>query len=106
MSDSSIVSLDPAAAPASRSVHLIAPGLVTVSVAYIAAASVTLPRIPDKSAAIDVFLAAFVPGMMVVMLLWAARPAAYPRRLRCALVAVTLAGAAAASILPMLLATP
>jgi hypothetical protein len=44
--------------------------------------------------------------MMVVMLLWAARPAAYPRRLRCALVAVTLAGAAAASILPMLLATP
>ena len=102
MSDASIVSLSPTTASPSRIVHVIAPGLLCMSAAYIVAISVALPRIPDTSAAIDVFLAAVLPGMMVVMLLWAARPAAYPRRRHRALVAVTLLGGAAASILPML----
>jgi hypothetical protein len=105
MSDASTSSIGPTAAPSSGIAHLIAPGLLSASVAYTVATTAFLPRIPELSAVIDVFLAAVLPGLMVIMLLWAARPAAYPQRRRRVLVAVTLLGAAAASILPMLFPT-
>jgi hypothetical protein len=105
MSDASTVSID-SIAPSSRGVvRLIAPGLLLASAAYLTATTTFLPRIPDASAVIDVFLAAALPGLMVIMLLWAARPGAYGQRRRRTLVAVTLLGAAAGSILPMLLVT-
>jgi hypothetical protein len=104
MSDASSLSIAPAAPSSSGLLRLIAPGLLSASVLYVAATTLCLPRIPDASAAIDVFLAAVLPGLLVIMLLWAARPAAFPLpRLR-ALVAVALLAAAAASTLPMLFA--
>ena len=102
MNDASTRSIGPAAARPSGLGKVIAPGFPCASVLYLVATSESLPRIPDASAAIDVFLAAVVPGLMVVMLLWAARPAAYPQRRRLTLVAVTLIGAAAAASLPIL----
>jgi hypothetical protein len=102
MSDASTVSIAPAAPASSGLVRIIAPGLLSASVLYVATTTLCLPRIPDASAAIDVFLAAILPGLLVIMLLWAARPAAYPQRRRRALIAVVLVAAAAASTLPML----
>jgi hypothetical protein len=102
MSDASTFSIGPTAVPATGIVRLIAPGLLSASVIYIAATTALLARIPNASAAIDVFLAALVPGLLVIMLLWAARPAAFPQPRRRALVAVVLLAAAAASTLPML----
>jgi hypothetical protein len=104
MSDASTVSIDTIAPSSRGAVHLIVPGVLLASVAYLTATTTFLPRIPDASAAIDVFLTAALPGLMVIMLLWAARPSVYGQRRRRTLVAVTLLGAAAASILPMLLA--
>jgi hypothetical protein len=101
MSDVSTFSIGPTAVPATGVVRLIAPGLLSASMLYVAATTILLPRIPDASAAIDVFFAAFLPGLMVIMLLWAARPAAFPPPRRRALVAVALLAAAAASTLPM-----
>jgi hypothetical protein len=104
MSNSSTISIVPATAPSSGLGRLIAPALLSASVLYFLATTASLPRVADASAAIDVFVAACVPGLLVVMLLWAARPAAFPPPRRRALVAVTLLGAATASILPMLFA--
>ena len=103
MSEASIVRFDPADARSSNVVRLLVPGLLLASVLYIVASTAVLPRIPNPSAAIDVFLAAAFPGLMVIMLLWAARPTAYPQRRRRALVAVTLLAAVTAAILPLLL---
>ena len=102
MSDASTVSIAPAAPSPGGLVRIIAPGLVSASVLYVAATTLCLPRIPDASAAIDVFLAATLPGLLVITLLWAARPAAFPQPRRQAFVAVVLLAAAAASTLPML----
>jgi hypothetical protein len=102
MSDASTISSVPAAAPSSGIVRLIAPGLLSASAVYVAATTMLLPRIQSASAAIDVFVAAVLPGLVVIMLLWAARPAAFPQRRRRALVTLILLGAAAAAILPML----
>ena len=103
MSDTSMVSIASPAAPSGRISRLIALGLFAASVSYLVGITVRLPRIPDAGAAIDVFLAAVLPSLMVVMLFWAARPAVFPQRRRRALVAMTLLAAAAASILPLVL---
>ena len=102
MSDAYTISTVPAAAPSSGLVRLIASGLLAASVLYVAAATILLPRIPSASAAIDVFLAAVLPGLVVIMLLWAARPAAFPQWRRRAFVTLIVLAAAAAAILPML----
>ena len=102
MSDASTISTVPAAAPSSGIVRLIVPGLLAASVLYVVATNLLLPRIPNASAAIDVFLAAVLPGLVVIMLLWAARPAAFPQRRRRAFVTLIVLAAAAAAIIPML----
>jgi hypothetical protein len=101
MSDASTISTVPAAAPSRGIVRLIVPGLLAASVLYVAATTILLPRIPNARAVIDVFLAAALPGLVVIMLLWAARPAAFPKRRRRALVTLIVL-AAAAAIVPML----
>lgn len=102
MSDASTFSIAPTAAPSSGFVGFIAPGLLVSSVIYLATTTTILPHIRNASGAIDVFLTAVLPCLMVIMLLWAARPAAFPQRRRRTLVAVTLLAAVAASTLPML----
>ena len=105
MSDASTISFVPAAAPSRGIVRFIAPGLLSASAVYAVASIMLLPGIQNANAALDVFLAAVLPGLMVIMLLWAARPAAFPQRRRRALVTVTLLAGAAASTVPMLFAT-
>jgi hypothetical protein len=104
MSDASTISIAPAAATPAGFGRLIAPGLVSASVLYFFAISTFLPPVTGASAAIDVFLAAALPGLMVTMLLWAVRPAAFPRQRRRGLVAAALLASAAAAALPMLFA--
>jgi hypothetical protein len=104
MSDASTISIAPAAATPGGLGRLIAPGLLAASVLYSLATTAFLPPVTDASAAIDVFLAAALPGLIVVMLLWAARPAAFPKRRRRGLVAAALLASAAAAALPLLFA--
>ncbi len=84
--------------------RLIAPGVLVASLSYFVVTSASLPGIVDPSAVIDVFLAAVIPSLVVIMLLWAARPAAYPRRRRCTLVAASLFFSAGAAAVPTWLA--
>jgi len=84
--------------------RLIARGLLFVSVLYFFSTSMFLPHNAGAGAAVDVFLAAVLPGLTVIMLLWAARPAAFPQRRRRGPVAVAILFSATAATLPMLVA--
>ncbi len=102
MNDASTASVVPAAASASGLSRLIAPGLLSASVLYLVATTASFRGPADASAVVDAFLAAALPCLVVIMLLWASRPAVFPQRRRRRLVAVMLLSSAAASILPVL----
>ncbi len=104
MSDASTIPIAPVVASPTGLGRLIARGLLFASVVYFFATSTFLSHIAGASAAIDVFLAAVIPGLTVIMLLWAARPAAFPQRRRRGLVAVAILFSATAATLPMLVA--
>lgn len=91
-------------APASDLSRLIAFGLLSASLLYLTATAVFLRGPVDAGAVVDAFLAAVLPGLVVIMLLWAARPAVFSQRRRRFLVALMLLSSAAASILPALFA--
>ena len=100
MSNASTLSALPTSGSSTASARLIAPGVLIASVFYFAATSASLPRMVDLGAVIDVFLTAAVPSLVVVMLLWAARPSAYPQRRRRSLVAAAILFSAVAAVLP------
>jgi hypothetical protein len=104
MSDASTIPIASVVAPPTGLDRLIACGVLVASVLYFFATSKFLPLIAGAGAAIDVFLATVLPGLTVIMLLWAARPTAFPKRRRRALVAATLLSSAAAATLPILVA--
>lgn len=104
MNNASTVSNRPNSDPTIVPGRLIAPGVLVASMSYFVVTSASLPRIVDPSAVIDVFLAAIIPSLVVIMLLWAARPAAYPRRRRCILLAAALLFSAGAATVPTWLA--
>jgi hypothetical protein len=104
MSDASTISIASVVASPTGLSRLIARGLVFASVLYFSATSMFLPHIAGARAAIDVFLAAVLPGLTVIMLLWAARPTAFLKQRRRTLVAATLLSSAAAATLPILFA--
>jgi hypothetical protein len=87
--------------PGQFRVEINTPGVLIASVFYFAATSASLPRMVDLGAMIDVFLTAAVPSLVVIMLLWAARPSAYPQRRRCSLVAAAILFSAVAAVLPL-----
>jgi hypothetical protein len=102
MSDASTIPIASVVASPTGLGRLIARGLLFASVLYFSATSMFLPHIAGARAAIDVFLAAALPVIMVIMLLWVARPVAFPKQRRRALVAATLLSSAAAATLPIL----
>ena len=102
MSNSPTFSIASSAAPSSGVTRVAACVLVLVALLYTAATSILLP-LPDINATMDLFFAASIPGLTVIMLLWAARPLAFPPSRRRALVATMLLGAVGASFLPVLL---
>jgi hypothetical protein len=104
MSDASTTPIASVVAPPTGLGRLIARGLLVESVLYFFATSKFLPHIAGAGAAIDVFLATVLPGLTVIMLLWAARPTAFPQRRRRGLVAVAILFSATAATSPMLVA--
>jgi len=87
-------------APARACARAMVSCLLSASILYSVATAVALPRIPDVSAALGVFLTAALPGMIVILLLWARHPTAYSKSRRRGLVAATLLGAAASCVFP------
>lgn len=85
----------PSAAP---HVRTLAPMLLLASAGYVLVAAASAPHRPASEAA-AVFIAGAVPGLLVTLLLWLARPHAMSRPLRRAAVGVTLAGSALAAAL-------
>lgn len=77
--------------------------LFMAALAYAAAAALALPHGPSWAEAASVFSAGAVPGLTVTLLLWLARPHLYPRTIRKRLVCISLAGAAAIALTPLLL---
>jgi hypothetical protein len=103
MSNTSTYPIASTAAPASGLVCLIPIGLLVAPVVYVAATTALLPHVVDASAAIDLLVAAVLPGLLVIPLLRALRPAAYRRRRGRAFVAVVLLSAAASASVPPIL---
>ena len=84
-----------------RMLHL-ARGLLAASVVYALAATAILPHRLSVSDAASVFVAAVVPGLLVTLLLWMARPMVFDRHLRRVLVGLSVCGAASVAFLPLL----
>jgi len=91
-----------AVARSGRRLALVSCVLVVASIAY-ALAAMLLPHRPTPSACAGTFIAGAVPGLLVTLLLWLARPGTVDRKLRRLLVGVTMSGAAAVALLPLLL---
>jgi TRAP-type C4-dicarboxylate transport system permease large subunit len=53
---------------------------------------------------IDVFIAGALPGLLLTLVLWVARPGVFDRRLRRRLIGVSLAGSAVVATIPLMTA--
>ncbi len=85
----------------SRRVRL-AGGLLAASVAYALAATALLPHRLALTDAADVFIAGAVPGLLVTLLLWMARPRTFDRRPRRILAGLSVSAAAAVALLSLI----
>ena len=97
------VETPPAGRTSDRSPRIAAGTLLLASLLFAGAAATSLPSTPNFEDAAGVFCAGFVPGLLVILLLWFARPDLFPRRVRQSLVAVSLFGAGLVAVLPLVL---
>jgi hypothetical protein len=78
--------------------------LLTASMFYAAAATALPSHTLPAPEIVDVFFAGAVPGLLVILVLWAARPGLFDRRLRRRLIGVSLAGSAVVATIPLITA--
>jgi hypothetical protein len=78
--------------------------LLAASVLYAAAATTLLPHKLPATDIIDVFIAGALPGLLMILVLWAARPGVVDRRLRRRLIGISLVGSAVVATIPLMTA--
>ncbi len=78
--------------------------LLAASVLYAAAATTLLPHKLPATDIIDVFIAGALPGLLMTLVLWVARPGVLDRRLRRRLIGVSLSGSALVATVPLMVA--
>ena len=88
----------------SRRVHLVATCLLFASIIYILGVTVLPPHGMRLGDAVDVFTAGAVPGVLVTLLLWLARPDTFDRRLRQMLIGVSLFASVLTALAPSIVA--
>ena len=87
-----------------RLARAVAGWLLAASVLYAAAATTLLPHKLPATDIIDVFIAGALPGLLMTLVLWVARPGVFDRRLRRRLIGVSLAGSAVVATIPLMTA--
>lgn len=97
------IETSPAGRTSDRSPRIAAGTLLLASLLFAGAAATSLPSPPIFEDAAGVFCAGSVPGLLVILLLWFARPDLFPRRVRQSLVAVTLFGPGLVAVMPFVL---
>ncbi len=83
--------------------RVVSHALLAASFPYALTATAALPHRLSLTDAATVFSAGATPGLLVVLLLWMARPQTFDRPLRQAMVVVTLAGAALVAAAPCII---
>ena len=78
--------------------------LLAASFFYVAAATTLLPHKLPATDIIDVFIAGALPGLLMTLVLWVARPGVFDRRLRRRLIGLSLAGSAVVATIPLMTA--
>jgi len=78
--------------------------LLTASISYAGAATALPPHELPAPEIIDVFVAGALPGLLLTLTLWVARPGVFTRRLRRQLIGVSLAGSALVATVPLTIA--
>jgi hypothetical protein len=78
--------------------------LMTASILYAAAATALLPHKLPATDIVDVFIAGALPGLLMTLVLWVARPGVFDRRLRRRLIGVSMAGSAVVATIPLMTA--
>jgi hypothetical protein len=87
-----------------RLARAVAGWLLAASFFYVAAATALLPQKVPATDIIDVFIAGALPGTLLTLVLWVARPGLFDRRVRRRLIGVSLAGSAVVATIPVMTA--
>ena len=87
-----------------RLARAVAGWLLAASFFYAATATTLLPHKLPATDIIDVFIAGALPGLLMTLVLWAARPGVVDRRLRRRLIGITLVGSAVVATIPLMTA--
>jgi hypothetical protein len=86
-----------------RLARAVAGWLLAASFFYVAAATALLPHKLLAPEIIDVFIAGALPGLLLTLVLWVARPGVFDRRLRRRLIDVSLSGSALVAAFPLMI---
>ncbi len=78
--------------------------LLVASIFYAGATTGLLPHKLLATEIVDVFIAGALPGLLMTLVLWVARPGVFDRRLRRRLIGVSLAGSAVVATIPLMTA--
>jgi hypothetical protein len=76
--------------------------LIAASILYAAAAPALLPHKRLAIEIVDVFVAGALPGLLMTLVLWVARPGLFDRRLRRRLIGISLVGSAVVATIPLM----
>jgi hypothetical protein len=87
-----------------RLARAVAGWLLAASFFYVAAATTLLPHKLPATDIIDVFIAGALPGLLMTLVLWLARPGVLDGRLRRRLIGVSLSGSALVATVPLMVA--
>jgi hypothetical protein len=87
-----------------RLARAVAGWLLAASFFYVAAATTLLPHKLPATDIIDVFIAGALPGLLMTLVLWVARPGVLDRRLCRRLIGVSLSGSALVATVPLMVA--
>ena len=87
-----------------RLARAVAGWLLAASFFYAAAATALLPHKLPATDIVDVFIAGALPGLLMTLVLWVARPGVFDRRLRRRLIGISLVGSAVVATIPLMTA--
>jgi hypothetical protein len=87
-----------------RLARAVATWLLAASFFYAGAATALSPHKVPGTEIVDVFIAGALPGLLMTLVLWVARPGLFDRRLRRRLIGISLAGSAVVATIPLMTA--
>ena len=86
-----------------RLAKAVATWLLAASFFYAGAATALSPHKVPGTEIVDVFIAGALPGLLLTLVLWVARPGVFDRRLRRRLIGVSLSGSALVAAFPLMI---